>query len=110
MRLMPGSSSELDLEPGEVDLRLLAGRRLEANFVSGAADGADIANAVTHDAVAAGKAALLDLAEQTPRGQGGISRQPLAQIRLEAIDDAERFFGASLFVGSAAPALWRCRS
>ena len=75
---------ELDLEPGEVDLRLLARRRLEAHFVSGAAGGPNIAHAVPHDAVAAGKAALLDLAKQTPRGQGGIGRQALAQIRFEA--------------------------
>jgi hypothetical protein len=32
---------ELDLEPGEVDLGLLAGRRLEARFVSCAAGGSD---------------------------------------------------------------------
>jgi hypothetical protein len=81
---------ELDLEPGEVDLRLLARRRLEAQFVSGAAGGSNIAHAVAHDAVAAGIAALLDLTEQTPRGQGGIGRQALAQIRFEAIDNAGR--------------------
>ena len=55
---------ELDLEPGEVDLGLLARRRLEAHFVSGAADGPDLAHAVPHNAVAAGKAALLDFTEQ----------------------------------------------
>jgi hypothetical protein len=65
---------ELDFEPGEVDLRLLARRRLEAHFVSGVTNWSEIAHAVTHDAVAAGKAALLDLAEQTSRGQGGIGR------------------------------------
>ena len=94
---------ELDL----VDLRLLPRRRLEARFVSGAAGGPKIAHAVPHDAVAVGKAALLDLAEQTPSGQGGIDRQALAQIRFEAIDDAGRRRAPSC--RSAAPALWRCR-
>ena len=54
---------ELDLKPGEVDLRLLAWRSLEARFKSGAAGRTNVAHAVAHDAVAAGKAALLDLAE-----------------------------------------------
>jgi hypothetical protein len=69
---------ELDLEPGEVDLGLLARRRLEARFVSDAADRPDIAHAVAHNAVAAGKAALLHLTEQASRGQGGIGRQAFA--------------------------------
>jgi hypothetical protein len=45
--------NELDLEPGEVDLGLLAGRRLEARFVSCAAGGSELAQAVPHHAVAA---------------------------------------------------------
>ena len=61
MRLTPGPVGELDVELGEVDLRLLAGRRFEAHFESGGADGAKIARAIAHDAVAAGEAALLDL-------------------------------------------------
>src|SRR5580700_11257145 len=59
--LNPWLVGELDVELGEVDLRLLAGRRLEAHFESGGADGAKIARAIAHDAVAAGEAALLDL-------------------------------------------------
>ncbi len=58
---------ELELEPGEVDLGLLARRRLEAHFIYAAAGRPEIAHAVAHDAIAAGKAALLDLTEQTPR-------------------------------------------
>ena len=88
--LNPWLVGELDLEPGEVDLGLLAWRRLEAHFKSGAAGRTNVAHAVAHDAVAAGKAALLDLPEQTPDGQGGIGRQALAQIRFEAIDEARR--------------------
>ena len=86
----PRLVDELDLEPGKVDLRLLARRRLEAHFVCGAAGGPDLTHAVPHDAVAAGIAALLDLTEQTPRCQGGIGRQALPQIRFEAIHDAGR--------------------
>ena len=59
---------EFRLEPGEVDLSLLARRRLEAHFVSGASGGPKIAHAVAHNAVAAGKAALVDLTKQTPSG------------------------------------------
>ena len=97
MRLTLGSSANSTFEPGEVDLGLLAWRSLEARFVSCAADGSEFAHAVTHDAVAAGKAALLDLPEQTPDGQGGIGRQALAQIRFEAIDEARRW--RALLVG-----------
>ena len=70
---------ELDLKPGEVDLGLLARRSLEARFKSGAAGRTNVAHAVAHYAVAASKAALLDLPEQTPDGQCGIGRQALAQ-------------------------------
>jgi hypothetical protein len=58
--------------------------------VSDASGGSQIAHAVTHDAIAAGKAALLDLAVETPRGQTGIGHQSLAQIWREAVDDAGR--------------------
>jgi hypothetical protein len=86
--LDPWLVGELDLKPGEVDLGLLAWRSLEARFKSSAAGRTNVAHAVAHDAVAAGKAALLDLPEQTPDGQCGIGRQALAQIRFEAIDEA----------------------
>ena len=59
---------ELDFETGEIDLRLLAGRRLEANFESGAGCWSKIAHAISHRAIAAGKAALLDL---PPKPHGG---------------------------------------
>src|SRR6185312_2939087 len=88
MRLTPGWST--NSTSGEVDLGLLAGRRLEARFVSCAAGGSELTHAVPHHAVAAGKAALLDLAEETPGGQGGIGRQAIAQIGFEAIDDTRR--------------------
>ena len=88
---------ELDLEPGEVDLGLLARRRLEAHFVSGGVGGPDLAHPVPHNAVAAGKVALLEFPQQTPRGQGGKGRQALAQVWFEAIDDARR--GRALLVG-----------
>ena len=90
MRLNSWLVDELDLEPGEVDLRPLARRRLEAHFVSGGAGWPDIAHAVAHDAVAAGKAALLDLTEQASCGQGGKGSQTLAQVLFEAIDEAGR--------------------
>ncbi len=35
---------ELDLQPGEINLRLFAGQRLEASFVSRAAGGTEIAD------------------------------------------------------------------
>ena len=88
--LDPRLLRKLDLEPGEVDLGLLARRRLEARFVSGDAGGPDVTHAVAHDAIAAEIAALLDLPEQPLRGQGGIGRNARAQIRFKAIDKARR--------------------
>ena len=78
---------ELDLEPGEVDLGLLAGRRLEAHFEWRDRIGPDAAHGSLHGRVAAGVTALLELPPEPHGGQAGIGRQPLAQIRLEAIDD-----------------------
>ena len=101
--LDPWLVGELDVELGEVDLRLLAGRRLEAHFESGGADGAKVARAIAHDAVAAGEAALLDLSPQAYGGQAGIGRQTLAQIGLEGIDDRRR--GRALLVGRRLQAL-----
>src|SRR6202034_4638805 len=83
--LDPRLLGKLDLEPGEVDLGLLARRRLEARFVSGDAGGPDLTHAVAHDAIAAGRDALLDLPEQPLLGQAGIGREALAQIRFKAI-------------------------
>ena len=90
MRLTACSSTNSISNLGEVDLRLLPWRRLEAQFVSGAVGRSNISQAVAHDAVAAGMAALRDLTKQTPRGQYGIGRQALAQIRFEAIDNVGR--------------------
>ncbi len=90
MRLAPGSSANSTSNLGEVDLALLARRRLEARFVSGAAGRTNVAHAVPDHAIAAGKAALFDFAEQTPGGQGGIGLQALAQVWFEAIDDTRR--------------------
>ena len=79
--LDPRLVGELDLEPREVDLRPVARRRLEARFISGAPSGPELAHAVPYDAVAARKAALLELPQQTPGGQGVIGLQPLATKR-----------------------------
>ena len=99
--LDPWLVGELDVELGEVDLRLLAGRRLEAHFESGGADGAKVARAIAHDAVAAGEAALLDLSPPAYGGQAGIGRQTLAQIGLEGstIGAGVRF----LYAGGSKP-------
>jgi hypothetical protein len=90
MRLTPGSSATRP-RTGRSRLGLLARRRLEARFVSDGAGRPELTYAVPHHAVAAGKAALLDLAEETPGGQGGIVRQALAQIWFEPIDEARRW-------------------
>ena len=78
---------ELELKPSEVDLGLLARRRLEAHFVTDAPSRSYLAHVVTHYAVAAGKAALLDLTKQPACGEVRIGRKVLAQIRFEVIDD-----------------------
>ena len=88
--LHPGLVGERNLEPGEVDLGLLARRRLEPHLVSGAPGRPDLAHVVTHHAVAADKATLPDLTQQPARGQVRIGRKALAQIRFEAIDKARR--------------------
>ena len=68
-------------EAGEVDLRLMAGRRLEANL-EGLRPVArpDRGDEALHRGVSAGIAALAQLARQSRRGQLRESRHPLAQI------------------------------
>ena len=81
MRVTPGSSSKRDDEAGEVDLRLMAGRRLEANL-EGLRPVArpDRRDEALHRGVSAGIAALAQLARQSRCGQIRESRDPLAQI------------------------------
>ena len=74
------------METGEVDLSLLARRRLEAHFEPAPRLRSDIAEKIGDGGIAAGIAALPDLPEKPTPGQGGISGHPLAQIGRERID------------------------
>jgi hypothetical protein len=85
------------MAPDKVDLGLLAWRRLKARFEAGDASGAETAHPVPDDAVASGKAPLLNLTEQPARGEVRIGRQALAQVWREALDEARRW--RALLVG-----------
>ena len=87
MRLTPGSSVNDDVELGEVDLRLLAGRRLEARLKARQPRGPQLAQQVGDRGVAALIAALAQFAKQAAPGQGRKRGDPLAQIRREQIDE-----------------------
>ena len=71
-----GLVGELDLELGEVDLGLLAGRRLEAHLEAGADRVGRMSRTQSrHRRVAAGIAALLAARATAAGGQAGIGRQ-----------------------------------
>jgi hypothetical protein len=74
---------EADPEVGEVDLRLAAGRGLEAALEEGRRRRADRAEEVGHRGVAAGEAQLPDLPPKPPAGQVGEAPNPLPQEYLE---------------------------
>lgn len=71
---------EGDLEAGEVDLRLLAGWRLEANLERLGRLRPDVAHRALHDGVTAREAALLELAMEADGRPTRIGREPFAQI------------------------------
>ena len=77
---------KLHFELGEVDLRLLAGRRLEADFKAGRARAAAARATVRDRGVAALISTLLEFAKQAAPGQGRERGDPFAQIRRERID------------------------
>ena len=77
---------ERHLELGEVDLRLLAGRGLEADLEDGGRRRPQLAQRVRDGGVAALVAALLQLPQEAPAGQARIGLDPLAQVRDERVD------------------------
>jgi hypothetical protein len=84
--LRPRLVSEQRAEVGEVDLRLTAGRRLEAHLERRRLGRPDVAQEVRQNAIAAGVAEFAQLAMQTSPGQLRKRRKPLAQIARERRD------------------------
>ena len=119
---------ELDLKPGEVDLRLLTRWHFKPHFETCRPGRSQFAHAIAYDAVAASEAAFLELTPQPHGGEGGIGSQSFAQIGFEVIDDARPW--CPLFVnrrlqpdlgpdclsidtklpGESADRPWRCKS
>ena len=96
MRLWPSTSENSQMirsdarlvgedraEMREVDLRLAAGRRLEADLERRRLDRPDLAQQVGENGVAAGVAEVAQFAMQPTPGQLRKRRQPLAQIARE---------------------------
>jgi hypothetical protein len=81
-----GLVSKFDHELGEVDLRLLAGRRLKANLKASRSRRSKIAQKVGDRSVSARISALLELTPETAACQGRERDEPLAQIRYERIN------------------------
>ena len=82
---LAGLVVEDGLEVGEVDLGLLAGRRLEAAFEAGPGRRAHLAEEVGHGGVAARVAEIGHVAPQAAAGQPLVVGDPLAQIILVGI-------------------------
>jgi hypothetical protein len=80
-----GLVGELGAELGEVDLRLLPGRGLEALLEAGRRGRPDVAQEVGQPGVAARVAEVAQLAVQPPTGQLGESRDALAQVAAERV-------------------------
>jgi len=81
----PGLVGELNLEPGEIDLGLLARRSLEPHLERGDGVGPDVAHRALHRGVAASVATLSHFAPQPHRGEARKGDKPFAQIRQEWI-------------------------
>lgn len=77
---------EDDMELSEVDLRLFAGRCLEADFVTGGDGRPNIAQEIGDRRVAARVTAFLQLAKEAPAGQSRIGDDPFSQIGGEGIE------------------------
>ena len=82
----PRLVGERHLELGEVDLRLVAGRGLEADLERGGRWRPQIAERIGDGGVAAPVATLLQLPKEAPAGQARPGRNPLAQVRDERVD------------------------
>ena len=78
---------EFDVEVSKIDLSLLAGWRLEANFEARSARWAQVANTIPDSAVAAVIAAFPEFAPQPHRRKARIRGQAFPQIGLERIDN-----------------------
>ena len=85
IRVTPGSSSELDLEPREINLSLRAGRRLKPHLERRDRIGSDAAHGTLHGGVATGVTAIPQLTPQPHGGKAGEGCKPLAQIGQERI-------------------------
>src|SRR3954453_6481616 len=70
----------------EVDLRLFARRRLESNLEPGHPQGPKFTQQISDRRVSALISALFELTPQSTTCQGRESREPLAQIRFEWVD------------------------
>src|SRR5271169_6584605 len=81
----PGLVGELNLEPGQIDLGLLARRSLEPHLERGDGVGPDVAHRALHRGIAASVAALSHFAPQPHRGEARKGDKPFAQIRQEWI-------------------------
>ena len=77
---------EDDMELGEIDLCLLAGRCLEANLEALRFRRPNVAQEIGQRRVAAAIAEILDLTEKPPPRQAGIGLHTIAQIGREGID------------------------
>jgi hypothetical protein len=80
-----GLVGEHHLEAGEIDLRLRAGRRLEADLERLDRFGPDLADGALDRRIATGVAPLTQLPPQPYGRETGIGRKPLAQIRQKPI-------------------------
>ena len=78
MRMIAGLVGEHDLEVGEIDLRLRAGRRLEADLERLDRFRPNVADGALYRRVAAGVAPLTQLPPQPHGREAGIGRKPLA--------------------------------
>lgn len=78
---------EDNMELGEIDLSLLAGRRLEANLETRTCWRPHVAKKIRQCRVAAGIATLPEFSEQSTTGQAGIGLHPFPQVEGERIND-----------------------
>jgi hypothetical protein len=74
------------LKLGELDLRLVAGRGLEASFEDGGCRRPQLAEGIGDGGVAALIAALFELPKEAPTGQTGPGPDSLTQVRNEWVD------------------------